>query len=247
MISSIAAEYTRRVNEYLAGRPEYPEEMLTDLPLTEIVIDLGAGTGKFTGLLAQTGRRVIAIEPIEKMAASIPVHRLPGVAVLIGNAEAIPIADRQVGLACCATAFHWFDYDKATRELLRVLDERGALALIWNVRDDRVPWVASLSKLLDRYAGDTPRYSTGKWRVIFDDIRFRHLTSKTYSFVQPMAVSGIVDRVTSTSFIAALSDHEQKIVRDNVAEIIDADPLLTGQSAIRFPYVTELHVFEKRC
>jgi SAM-dependent methyltransferase len=246
MTSSITAGYSSKVSEYVAGRPEYPEALLADLPLADTIIDLGAGTGKFTELLALTGRRILAVEPSEKMAACIPVDRLAAVEVLIGSAEFIPAPDQVAGLVCCATAFHWFDYGKATREILRVLEPDGAFALIWNVRDDRVPWVAAFSRIMDSYAGDTPRQSTGKWRVIFDDERFPHLTSKSYAFSQSMPASGIVDRALSTSFIAVLPRDEQDIVRAKVKSIIESNPLLTGRDLIEFPYVTELHLFGKQ-
>jgi len=230
----------------VAGRPEYPGALLADLPPADTIIDLGAGTGKFTELLALTGSRIVAVEPIEKMAARIPVDRLATVEVLIGSAEFIPAPDHIADLVCCATAFHWFDYEKATREILRILKADGTLALIWNVRDDRVPWVAAFSGIMDTYAGDTPRQSTEKSRIIFDDARFRHLASKRYPFRQRMEATGILDRALSTSFITVLPEDEQNIVRAKIKSIVERDPLLSDRDVIEFPYVTELHLFEKQ-
>lgn len=118
--------------------------------------------------------------------------------------------------------------------------------MIWNVRDERVPWVAAFSRIMDGYASDTPRQSAGKWRVIFDDARFRHLESKSYPFSQSMPLSGIMDRALSTSFIAVLPNEEQDRVRTAVDSIIQNDPALIGHHIVAFPYVTELHLFVKQ-
>ena len=58
---------------YVAGRPEYPPEIETwlnqelGLDSSKTVLDLGAGTGKFSRSLLATGAKVIAVEPVPAM------------------------------------------------------------------------------------------------------------------------------------------------------------------------------------
>jgi SAM-dependent methyltransferase len=240
MRDAAARRYADRTQEYERGRPDYPVALLSALPAADTIVDLGAGTGKFTELLALTGKRIIAIEPIAAMA--VRIGQAPNLEVLTGSAEQIPLPDASAGLVCVATAFHWFDYAKATSEILRVLQPGGALALTWNVRDDRVPWVKAFSAVLDRYAGDTPRQSRGEWRAIFADARFAHRASRSWPFSQTMPARAIMDRALSTSFIAALPAAEQEVVRQEIARIVAAEPSL-ARDPVAFPYVTELYLF----
>jgi SAM-dependent methyltransferase len=164
-----------------------------------------------------------------------------------GDGTALPLADATFDrLFCNGSLEHFPDVKKGIREIVRVLKPGGALALLWNVRDDCVPWVAAFSKVMDRYAGDTPRQSTGKWRVIFDDPRFVHRASKSFPFSQPRPVSGIVDRALSTSFIAVLPREEQDVVRARIERIVEGTPELRGKEMVDFPYLTELYLFERR-
>jgi SAM-dependent methyltransferase len=244
MNSSVIGAFGRRVPEYLTGRPDYPEALLAHLPDAAMIVDLGAGTGKFTHLLARTGARILAVEPQPAMAAHIPA---PGnIAVVAGTAEQLPLATGCADLLCCATAFHWFDYPRATAEIERVLKPRGHLALVWNIRDDRTPWVAELTRLLDAHASAAHRRGKGHWHAILSDLRFEHLDTKEHCFVHPMPVSGILDRVFSTSFISALPDARQEAIRERVGKIIEAYPELTGAGEIHFPYIAKLYLLRKR-
>jgi SAM-dependent methyltransferase len=254
MIATAAKGFAQRVGEYEAGRPEYPEALLDDLPLAEAraVLDLGAGTGKFTRALAdrlapsKRGRavRLYAVEPVEEMAERLAGLGLP-VELRAGSAEAIPLPDGAVDLVCCAQSFHWFDYEPAAAEIHRVLAPGGHLALIWNIRDERVPWVAALTKLFDHYAGSTRRYASGAWRRIFADERFRLKRTSHHDFRYSMGRTGLYDRVFSTSFIAALPAPEQAAVRAQVDRLMAEHPEILASGRVEFPYVCELHLLRR--
>jgi SAM-dependent methyltransferase len=241
MMTSPIEAFGRRVPEYLSGRPEYPDALLTELPPTDVIVELGAGTGKFTRLLARTGAtRIIAVEPQPAMAAHIP--KAGNIEVVAGTAEQIPVPDASADLVCCACAFHWFDYAKATAEILRVARPGAHLALVWNVRDERTPWVGEISRLFDAYRGGTRR---SRIEPLIHDTRFELVGESAHPFEHRMPPSGIVDRVLSTSFIAALPDSELKIVRQRVLDAVAAYPDLAGASEIGFPYICKLYLL--RC
>ena len=244
MTASVIGAFGRRVPEYLTGRPDYPDALLSDLPSASVTVDLGAGTGKFTRLLARTGVRIIAVEPQTAMAAYIPTE--PNIQVVAGTAEQMPLATASADLICCATAFHWFDYAKATAEILRVLKSGAHLALIWNVRDARIPWVVDVNRLLDAHASEAHRYGTGHWRTILSDARFDGLRTSEYPFAHRMPIGGIVDRVLSTSFIAALPQGQQEAIRQRVLDIIAANPELSGAREIEFPYIAKSYLLRSR-
>lgn len=146
---------------YAEHRPDYPPDAVLwcVAPLGRDiaglrVLDLGAGTGKLTALLAERGADVTAVEPDEAMLAELR-GRLPSVRALRGQAEAIPLADESVDAVLCAQSLHWFDRSRAVPEIARVLTAGGVLAALWNSDDDRVPWVAGLRDAAEGAAAPT--------------------------------------------------------------------------------------------
>ena len=91
----------------------------------------------------------------------------PGVEVLDGTAEAMPLPDGSVDAVTVAQAFHWFAFDGALAEIAGVLRPGGGLSHPVQPRDERTPWVerwndviewhsrliAATSHRLDRAAG----------------------------------------------------------------------------------------------
>ncbi|MQQ99955.1 class I SAM-dependent methyltransferase [Glaciimonas soli] len=239
-----AAGYVGAADNYVRGRPDYPPEIAdwlrNALAITSdaIILDLGAGTGKFTPLLVATGARVIAVEPVEQMRNKL-AHALPQVEALAGTAEAIPLPDASVDAVVCAQAFHWFATKTALAEIYRVLKPGGKLGLVWNLRDARIGWVAKLDQIVNRLEADTPRYYTGAWRKAFPFQGFGPLHEQHFSQGHTGTPEDVIlNRVRSTSFVAALAPEERTRIDEQIYALIAAEPSLNGKEVVTVPYET---------
>lgn len=102
-----------------------------------------------------------------------------------------------------------------------------------------VPWVAAWTEVVDRYAGDTPRYRTMNWRQAIEaDELFVLDDERPIPNPQPTNPERVVSRALSTSFIAALCDDEQRMVAAQIRDVIKG---MGGQ--FDYPYRSELQVW----
>ena len=232
-----AAGFASAADVYERARPSYPPEAVawlverTGFGAGSTVVDLGAGTGKLTRLLAPTGARVIAVEPIAEMRAKIV-----GAEVLEGAAEEIPLADASADVVTCAQAFHWFDLDRALPELHRVLRPGGWLALFWNMRDLEDPIQRGVEDLLAPVRGWVIAQQEGRWRPpLAETSLFGDVEVRKFPYEQRFTTDDLCDRVASTSFVAAMApvDRDELLVRIRALTHGVPEPF-------PFPYVTEV-------
>jgi SAM-dependent methyltransferase len=243
--------YQRGAVDYVAGRPGYPPEVVDWLRDSlgigpdRRVLKVGAGTGKFVPTLRKTAATIIALEPIAEMQAQLE-SAFPDIETLSGTADAIPLPDASVDAVICAQAFHWFATASALAEMRRVLAPGGTLGLIWNGRDESVPWVAALSRITDRYEGDTPRYRSGEWRKLFpapgfEPIDERHVRNSHVGTSEQV----VLKRTLSVSFIAGLPAAQRSEVEQQVRALIARTPELAREGDIAFPYETSMYGFRR--
>ncbi|TDV72219.1 class I SAM-dependent methyltransferase [Pseudomonas sp. LP_7_YM] len=240
--------FSTQAGAYSQGRPDYPDELGTWLQHTlgidaqSSVVDLGAGTGKFTRLLTPLTAHLTAVEPVEPMRQEF-AKRFPDTPIVCGTAESLPLEDATADVLVCAQAFHWFANDAAVAEIHRVLKPGGRLGLIWNVRDESVDWVAQITRIITPYEGDTPRFHTGDWRLPFDGRYFAQpeLTCLNYTHSGD-AETVIMNRFLSVSFIAALPQAEKAVVTKQLRDLIQTHPALRDRQTVEFPYQTQAYL-----
>src|SRR5580698_6546209 len=146
--------------QYDLYRPAPPPEVtsiLGDVDGLEL-LEVGAGTGKWTRLLLELGATVTVVEPDDDMRAVL-VRRSPEVRAVKGAAEALPLEDASFDAVLVSSAWHWFEQPAATNEMARVLRDNGRLFVLWNGFSRDVAWLTPLVELRDRLddAGKRPR------------------------------------------------------------------------------------------
>jgi len=215
---------------YDRGRPTYPREAAAWLtsaqPLT--VLELGAGTGKLTEQLVALGHEVHATDPDPQMLALLE-KKLPDVRVSQAPAEDIPSGDASYDVVVCGQAFHWFDVERALPEIARVLKPRGRLSLVWNQRDERIPWVKRLGAIIgtqDQLRHPAEKLAASK---LFGDVE-----EASFKFWQVIDRNSIRDLVRSRSNVAVLGEAEQEA---KMAEVLSFyDDFGRGMDGMQLPY-----------
>jgi len=129
---------------YDAFRPGYPPAVFDALkaaaPEGARTLEVGCGTGKATGGLADAGFQVLALDPgpamLEK--ARIRVGEGRGVAFTEGVFEAFVPSDTSFDLICAAQAWHWVDPRTGYPKAASLLAPQGILAVFGNA-DAEIP------------------------------------------------------------------------------------------------------------
>jgi ubiquinone/menaquinone biosynthesis C-methylase UbiE len=227
-----AASFGGVADAYERARPGYPDDAVRwlagETPCD--VVDLGAGTGKLSRSLVALGHRVTAVEPLEEMLDELRAA-VPDAVALSGSAESIPLPDGSADVVTCAQAFHWFDHGPALTEIVRVLRPGGRLGLVWNTRDERIPWVAELSELMVGRSRLGRRYVD----VIDQSALFGPVENRDFEHVQELGRGALRELVLSRSDCAILAPAEREPVLERVDGIFDRH---ASGGVMRLPYVT---------
>jgi SAM-dependent methyltransferase len=233
-LSTLASSFGQAADVYERGRPSYPAEAVDWLLPTGArhVVDLGAGTGKLTRVLVPRVEQVTAVEPSEGMREALE-RAVPEARSLAGSAESMPLDDSSVDAVFVAQAWHWVDPTAAVPEVARVLRAGGTLALLWNIRDETVPWLAELSRVMHSPAQRDMSSDAPTVGAPFSPIERRDVP-----WVHELGRDELLAMIASRSYVITLSDDDRAQVLRDVGQLLDTHPDTRGLETLRLPYVT---------
>jgi SAM-dependent methyltransferase len=244
MVHNVAAAGFNDPGDYEAARPSYPPDAVAwfvehlRIAPGRRVADVAAGTGKLTRLLVPSGADLLGVEPVPGMRATFR-RVVPEIPLVAGTAEAMPFRAATFDAITVAQAWHWFDHERATAEMARVLKPGGRLGLVWNARDRSEPWVDEVWSIMDRVEKKAPWRDHENWR----DSANREmpgfvggLRTAEFRHLQAITPEGVVQRVASVSHVAVLPEAEREQVLDEVRNLLATHPAVRGRELVEIPY-----------
>lgn len=237
----LAQSFENIGEEYELYRPGFPDAAAEVIIPNRVaaVLDLGAGTGKFTELLTDRAGRVLAVEPSVAMLTVLRA-KLPEVEAIVGGAEDIPLPDVAVDAVTVAQAFHWFDREKACAEIARVLVPGGILGLLWNHSDPTCSWDHACHRVAHPAVAETDA-TTDSAAAELPGFAFDHQVEIAWS--ERITRNDYIARwLTVSSFIAADESRRADMIA-RVERILDTDPLTRDQDSFDLPMLTAVFVY----
>jgi SAM-dependent methyltransferase len=160
---------------------------------------------------------------------------------VVAGAEEIPLADASVDVVIAAQAFHWFDLDRALPEIARVLRPGGRICLLWNQRNEKIPWVRRLGAII----GTQEQLRDPAEALIFSEL-FGFVEDSEFTHWQTIDRKTIQDLVLSRSNVAVLDEAGRAA---KLAEVLAFyDDYGRGMDGMQLPYVTRCfraHVLDR--
>ena len=228
---------------YESGRPHYPRAAV-DWMLQPVqhagralrVADVGAGTGKLTRTIVETGADVVAIDHDPDMLAALR-ENVRGVPTFVGTAERMPLPDHSVDALLLGQAWHWVDAAAASAECGRVLRSDGVLGLIWNVRDESDPFVRGLTAIM--HASSAERLIADGGPTVGEP--FGDVEKRAWTWTRTMGRDALLDMVSSRSYVITAAPAERERILREVGALFDATRRTAddGHEVVDLPYRTE--------
>ena len=144
--------FTGRAEAYTKARPNYPNATIkyirSIISSNAIVADIGAGTGKFTELIAKCGYEIHAVEPNADMRKqlTITLTPFPNVKITDGTAEATTLMAKSIDVITVAQALNRVDIGAFRNECMRIGNSAPIVISLYNYERGKTHSISRYNK-----------------------------------------------------------------------------------------------------
>lgn len=242
------SRFNNRVENYIKFRPGYPPEIIgflkkeIGLKPSDLVADMGSGTGILSELLLKNGNEVYGVEPNKEMhqAAEKLLKGYDNFHSINSKAENTNLDDNSIDLITAGQSFHWFNNEKTRKEFKRILKPDRFTVLIWNNRSENSSeFMKDFDQLLNNLESD---YKEVKHENLNDNDFQRFFGTKSYSIdsyvnFQSLDYKGLLGRILSASYAPTEGEAYTKMINE-VKEIFTKH---NENGRIKIEYKTKIY------
>lgn len=224
--------------DYDSARPSYPRDITSLYTMKGRVLDIGAGTGIFSAVLAAAGHRVVACDPSPDMLRTLRANH-PAIPAWCATAESTALRDASVDNLAAAQTWHWVDAARASAEADRVVRPSGEMLLCWNTLDVRHPWVLRLSRIM--HSGDVQREG------FYPDVRppWRLRDEMRLTWIQPATPEDLFRLMATRSYWLRASDPTREKMTANLRWYLYERLGFAPGQLLPLPYRTDAFVYAR--
>lgn len=165
--------FEKFAEDYARLRPGYPDDLISSLierlgiSDSSLILDLACGTGKLSrDIKSRVNARVVGLDRsliLLRYNKDMPVAR--------GVSESLPLKAQTFDAAVIGQAFHWFNFDRALSEILRVLKKGAGFAIVWYRRTATAEsHKTKMDELVKLYNPDyRPKFMDYDWQAIIKE------------------------------------------------------------------------------
>jgi SAM-dependent methyltransferase len=210
---------------------------------SNVIADIGSGTGLLSKLFLDHGNRVYGVEPNAEMRAGGDrfLRDHANFTSIRGSAETTTLRDASVDLVTVGQAFHWFDVWSAQREFRRILKPGGWVVVVWQDRRmDETPFAREYEDVLVHFGIDYKSVKdtypeTEKMRNFFDPGTFQTRDLPNH---QDFDWEGLRGRLRSSSYAPTESHSNYAPMIQELRRIFDA---YQQNGAVRMEYFARVY------
>lgn len=202
------------------------------------VLAIGRASAAAADRLTQLGSEV-TIADKSPSAVRAARHRYPRLQSVAAAPDALPFQACAFDEVLVVQGLHLLPTGLALDEFARVLAPGGRLVAQYTVRDDSVPWVRRLAKILRTYDPDAMTSGEELYSVsaIAASPHFPVVEHRSFRLWVPITRDGMLEMISSAPKLATLGQPEADRLLDEVAALYDTsarrpEPLLLPYSVM---------------
>lgn len=241
--------YFGKQEDYSKYRPEYPTELFDFLSKeydmkNKVIIELGAGTGKFSKIASDYCKQIYYVEHNIDMInkGKEYCNDCNNIIYINRSAESTRISINSADMVFAVQSFHWFDKQKLKDEVSRILKPNGNFAIVWNNwEDDNNEFSKEYFKYISTWntklTGKTYQHKNADDRKNF----FRNKEYNTYTFIHSKNyTSDMLIGLSKSLSYAPKEDNEY--YNDFIGGIISIFNKYEKDGIVHFDFHTEMFI-----